>query len=161
MQRPRHRFALGHELASSADLEGRVRPCGYRNGRSKSLSLAVWLSYAVKQYFKGSKDPAWLELTIENWSKQKFGQGPCPNPMQVLDPFGLPALPNRFSLSKTLSLKVSTGEIIFQHFDNILTTFSSKCCWSVEILKNISNEDVSYRQILIEVNPVFSLFFFL
>ena len=67
-----------HELASSADLEGRVRPCGYRNGRSKPLSLAVWLSYAAKQYFKGSKGPAWLELTIENWPKQKFGQGSCP-----------------------------------------------------------------------------------
>ena len=66
-----------HELASSADLEGRVRPCGYRNGRSKPLSLAVWLSYAAKQYFKGSKGPAWLELTIENWPKQKFGQGSC------------------------------------------------------------------------------------
>ena len=67
-----------HELASSADLEGRVRPCGYRNGRSKPLSLAVWLSYAAKQYFKGLKGPAWLELTIENWSNQKFGQGSCP-----------------------------------------------------------------------------------
>jgi len=66
-----------HELASSADLEGRVCPCGYRNGRSKPLSLAVWLSYAAKQYFKGSKGPAWLELTIENWPKQKFGQGSC------------------------------------------------------------------------------------